>query len=43
VARNYFLDKGEDGITAQDILEYLPLSLKRDREGIRGRYEIPIV
>jgi len=37
------LDKGEDGITAQDILEYLPLSLKRDREGIKGRYEIPIV
>ena len=37
------LDKGEDGITAQDILEYLPLSLKRDREGIKGRYEIPVV
>ena len=36
-------DKGEDGITAQDILEYLPLSLKRDREGMKGRYEIPVV
>ena len=39
--------KGEDGITASDILEYLPLALKYDREGMKepfkGRYEIPLV
>lgn len=36
-------DKGEDGITAQDILDYLPFAVKMDREGLnaafRERYE----
>ncbi len=40
-------DKGEDGITASDILKYLPLAMKRDREGIKepfkGKYEIALV
>ncbi|MDM8522598.1 NAD(P)H-hydrate dehydratase [Desulfococcaceae bacterium HSG8] len=27
-------DKGEDGVTAQDILDYLPLAVKTDREGL---------
>ena len=35
-------DKGEDGITAQDILDYLPFAVKTDREGLnetlRDRY-----
>jgi NAD(P)H-hydrate epimerase len=35
-------DKGEDGMTAQDIMDYLPLAVKMDREGLnktlRDRY-----
>jgi len=35
-------DKGQDGLTAQDILDYLPLAVKMDREGLdetlRDRY-----
>jgi NAD(P)H-hydrate epimerase len=27
-------DKGQDGITAQDILDYLPLTMKTVREGL---------
>jgi NAD(P)H-hydrate epimerase len=40
-------DRGEDGITAQDILDYLPVALKADREGLteklRYRYNGAIV
>ena len=40
-------DKGEDGITAKDILNYLPYALKQDREGlddeVAGRYEVPVI
>jgi len=40
-------DKGEDGITAQDILNYLPYAMKQDREGLdetlAERYEGPVI
>jgi hydroxyethylthiazole kinase-like uncharacterized protein yjeF len=40
-------DKGEDGMTAQDILDYLSQAMKQDREGpaepFRSRYAGPIV
>ena len=40
-------DKGEDGITAQDILNHLPYALKHDREGLNealsARYAIPVI
>lgn len=31
-------DMGQDGITAQDILDYLPLALKMDRQGLDERF-----
>ncbi len=39
--------EGEDGMTAQDIMDYLPLAVKMDREGLpeaaRQRYEGAVV
>lgn len=41
------LERGEDGMTARDILECLPAALRQDREGLspalRERYEVPLV
>ena len=31
-------DKGEDGMTAQDILDYLPLAIKTYRQGLKGTF-----
>jgi NAD(P)H-hydrate epimerase len=31
--------KGEDGITAQDVLDYLPLAVRMDREGLSERLQ----
>ena len=31
-------DMGEDGITAQNILDYLPLAVKMNRQGLDGRF-----
>jgi NAD(P)H-hydrate epimerase len=42
-------DLGEDGITAQDILDYLPLAVKYDREdlyddqGLCERYKVRVI
>ncbi|OQX22859.1 MAG: bifunctional ADP-dependent (S)-NAD(P)H-hydrate dehydratase/NAD(P)H-hydrate epimerase [Desulfobacteraceae bacterium IS3] len=32
-------DKGQDGITAQDMLEYLPVAVKADREGLNEGFQ----
>ncbi|MDD5712875.1 MAG: hypothetical protein PHY31_09005, partial [Smithellaceae bacterium] len=41
------LEKGEDGITAQDVLDYLPLAMKCDREGLpeclEEKYALPVI
>jgi NAD(P)H-hydrate epimerase len=30
--------EGEDGITAQDIMDYLPLAVRLEREGLEAEY-----
>ena len=35
--------KGEDGMTAQDVLDFLPDAVKRDRAGRDERYDIPCI
>jgi len=35
--------KGEDGITGDDILTFLPAAVQADRAGWAGRYELPVV
>jgi NAD(P)H-hydrate epimerase len=40
-------DKGEDGITAQDVLDYLPLAMMYERKGmpeaLKEKYELPVI
>jgi NAD(P)H-hydrate epimerase len=40
--------KGEDGMTAQDLLDMLPLAVKMDRQGLTGSFRdrylgIPVI
>ena len=36
-------EKGKDGMTAGDILDYLPCAMKYDREGSKEQYGIPVL